>query len=167
MDDPKVPFPEATPELGDPRFLREAMTLKILAGALAASVVIYAGIAWFLTSEAAAVGFEPVGLPAPFPWVLAGLGVALLLAAPLVESRIRAAGSGKAPDRAIAAFRTATLVGFALREAAAVSGLVIAVTTGEPLWCYALSAAAIVAMASAWPSQTRLERFTRGAVQPS
>lgn len=167
MDDPKVPFPEATPELGDPRFTGEAVKLKVLAGALAASVLIYSGIAWFLTGEAAAVGFEPPGLPHPWPWVLAGIGVALLLVAPLLEARIKAAGAGKAPDRSLAAFRTATVVGFALREAAAVFGLVIAVTTGDPLWCYVLSAAALVAMAGAWPSQSRLERFARGAVQPS
>lgn len=167
MDEPNVPLPEAAPELGDPRFAREAMTLKILAGALAASVLVYAGVAWFLTSEAAAAGLEPTGLPEPLPWVFLGLGVVLLLAAPLVEGRIRAAGAGREPDQTVAAFRTATIVGFALREAAAVFGLVIAITTGEAVWCYALSAAAILAMAGAWPSQSRLERFARGAVQPS
>lgn len=167
MTDPKPPLPAATPELGDPRFQREAVTLQVLAGALAASVVIYAGIAWFFTSEAVAAGFEPAGLPEPLPWVFAGLGLALLLVAPLVEARIKAGGAGAHPDRALATFRTGTIVGFALREAAALFGLVIAITTGRPLWCYALAAAALLAMAGAWPSQSRLERYLRGAVQPS
>lgn len=167
MDEPHIPPPEPPPELGDPRFAREALTLKVLAGALAASVLVYAGVAWFLTSEAAAVGLEPTGLPDPLPWVFLGLGIVMLLAAPLVEARIRAAGAGRKPAQAVAAFRTATIVGFALREAAAVFGLVIAITTGEAVWCYALSLAAILAMVGAWPSQSRLERFARGAVRPS
>lgn len=160
-------IPSDTPEPGDPRLAREAATLTILAGALAASVAIYPGIAWFLTSEAMAAGFQPPGPPAPWPTVLAGLGVVLLLVAPVIERRIRAGSAGEGPDRAVQAFRTATLTGFAVRETAAVLGLVIAITTGRPLWCYLLSLVALVAMLSAWPSRRRLERHARGAVRPS
>jgi hypothetical protein len=166
MNEQNVPLP-GWPEPGDPRFAREANTLKLLAGAFAASVVVYAGIAWFLTGEAAAAGFVPPGLPEPLPWVLAGAAIALLLVAPLAEARLRSAGAGQPPERALSAFRLATVVGLAMREAAALLGLVIAVTTGRALWSFALCAAAAVAMAGAWPSRGRLERFARGAVQPS
>lgn len=167
MDERDIPIPHDTPEPGDPGLAREGAALAILAGALAASVVVYPGVAWFLTSEAMGAGFEPPGLPAPVPAVLAGLGVVLLLVAPMIEARLRAGTAGEGGDRAMQGFRTATLVGFALREAAAILGLVIAVTTGSPLWCYVLSLAALVAMASAWPSRSRLERHARGAVRPS
>lgn len=167
MNERDIPLPSGTPEPGDPRLAREAAILTILAGALAASVAIYPGIAWFLTSEAMGAGFEPPGLAAPVTAGLAALGVVLLLVAPVVESRLRAGTAGEDWERAIQGFRTATLAGFGLREAAAVLGLVIAVTTGGPLWCYVLSLAALVAMASAWPSRGRLERHVRGSVQPS
>lgn len=167
MDERDIPIPRDTPEPRDPRLAQEAATLAILAGALAASVVIYAGVAWFLTSEAMAAGFQPPGLPAPWPAALAVLGVVLLLVAPVIESRLRAGTAGEGGKRAVEAFRTATLVGFAVRETAAVLGLVIAITTGRPLWCYLLSLAALVAMVSAWPSRDRLERHARGGVRPS
>ncbi|MFP3939459.1 MAG: hypothetical protein ACLF0P_04055 [Thermoanaerobaculia bacterium] len=167
MDERDIPIPHDTPEPGDPGLAREAAALAILAGALAASVVVYPGIAWFLTSEASDAGFQPSGLPAPLPAILAGLGIVLLLVAPVVEGRLRSGTAGEGGERAVQGFRTATLVGFALRETAAVLGLVIAITTGRPLWCYLLSLAALVAMVSAWPSRSRLERHARGAVRPS
>lgn len=167
MDERDISLPSDTPEPGDPRMAREAATLTILAGAFAASVLIYPGVAWFLTSEAMGVGFEPPGLPAPGPALLAGVGIVLLLVAPLIESRLRTGTAGEGWEGSAQGFRTATLVGFALRETTAVLGLVIAVTTGGPLWCYVLSLAALVAMASAWPSRARLERHVRGAVRPS
>ena len=167
MDESDTSIPRDTPEPEDPGLARDAATLPILAGAFAASVVVYPGIAWFLTSEAMDAGFQPPGLPAPLPAVLAGVGVVLLLVAPWIEGRLRAGTAGVGGDRAVQAYRTAILVGFALREAAAVLGLVVAVTTGRPLWCYLLSLAALVAMASAWPSRGRLERHARGAVRPS
>lgn len=165
--DPYVP-PSAPPsEPAAPEIAQALAVLRVVAGALAGSVLVYAGVAWFLTSEAAAVGFEPAGLPDPLPWVLFGLGLALLLVAPAVEARIRSAGGDQEPRQALATFRTATVAGFALREAAAVFGLVVAITTGEGIWCFALSAAALLAMAQAWPTRFRLEGSMRGAVRPS
>lgn len=147
-----------------PEYAREAALLAVIAGALAASVLVYAGVGWFLTSEAMAAGFEPAGLPGSVSTALAVAGVALLLLAPFVERKLR---EGAPPAEAVAAFRRATVVGFALREAAALCGLLIAILTGEPLWCFALALAALVAMVAAWPSRGKLERFARGAVAPS
>lgn len=177
MPDPNVPLPDRMPHGGDPRdpdlgrqatpLALVAGALALVAGALAASVVVYAGIAWFLTSEAVAAGFEPAGLAGSARAALIVGGLVMLLVAPLVEKRIRESGRGAAPAQALSVFRTATVVGFALREAAALFGLLIAVLTGEPFWCFALSAAALVAMIAAWPTRGKLERYVRGAVAPS
>lgn len=170
MTDSQPPLPERMPHGRDPRdpdYAREATLLTLVAGALAASVVIYAGIAWFLTSEAMAAGFEPAGLPGGVGLALAVGGVALLVVAPVVQRKVRESARGTTPTGAVNAFRVSTIVGFALREAAAVLGLVIAVLTGQPLWCYGLSAAALGAMILGWPTRDALERFARGAVAPS
>jgi hypothetical protein len=99
--------------------------------------------------------------------ILAALGVFDLLLAPLIERALLANAGGKAMDGALAEYRKATVVGFAFREAAAIFGLLISLFTGEPLWCYALAAATLVAMALAWPSREVLVRVARGAVQPT
>jgi hypothetical protein len=174
MTDSQPPLPDRMPHGRDPRssdsewdYTREAALLALVAGALAASVVIYAGIAWFLTSEAMAAGFEPAGLPGSVGLALAVAGVALLIVAPVVQRKVRESARGTTPAGAVNAFRVSTVVGFALREAAAVLGLVLAILTGNPLWCYGLSAAALAAMMLGWPTRDKLERFARGAVGPS
>lgn len=170
MPDPNVPLPERMPSGSDPEgpeLAREVALLAVIAGALAASVLVYAGVGWFLTSEAMAAGFEPAGLPGSVSTALGVAGFALLLIAPVVERKLREASRGAAPAEAVAAFRRATVVGFALREAAALFGLLIAIFTGEPLWCFGLALAALVAMIAAWPSRGKLERFVRGAVAPT
>ena len=43
----------------------------------------------------------------------------------------------------------------------------IAILTGEILWCYGLCLAALAAMIAAWPSRRKLAGFARGAVAPS
>lgn len=167
MTDPKVPSAPETPTPGGPEAVRAVAVLQVVAGALAASVVIYAGVAWFLTTEAAGAGLEARGLPALWARFLAVCGIGLILVAPLVERRIRASGKGQELGSGLSEYRTAVLVGFALREAASLLGLVIAVLTGDAFWCYVLSAAALVAMAVGWPSRSRLEGVARSAVQPT
>ena len=95
--------------------------ITLIAGALAASVVIYAGVGWFLTSEAMAAGFQPTGIPGTVKTALAVAAVALLLIAPVVERQVREGGKGAHPAGALAAFRMSVVAGFALREAAALS----------------------------------------------
>lgn len=132
------------------------LQLQVIAGALAASVLVYAGFAWFITGEAVGAGYSPPGLAKPWPTILAGVGVALLFAAPVVERAIRSRGAADA-------YRTALIAGFALREAAAVLGLAVALTTGEVFWCWLLAAAALIGMAAAWPRRSSFERTARWA----
>lgn len=153
---------------------------QMIAGALAAAVVVYAVVAWlvvdFFGGEALAGG-----LAAPLPGVLVVLAAAVLLAAPVVERRIMAPprpGTAEAADAAAAGaaasvverYRLAKLVGFALREAAAVIGLVVGLTTGEPRWTWGIAAGTLLLMALAWPRAADLPAASGGgraaAVEP-
>jgi type IV secretory pathway TrbD component len=128
--------------------------LQLLTGALAAAVAMYALLAWLLTSGSVIEPVRVAELPPPWPGVLVSLGALLLVAAPLLERRLArpAAAPADAPrDAVLARYRSAKVVGFGLREAAAALGLVLAVVTGQARWAYALCAAALVLMALAWP----------------
>jgi hypothetical protein len=59
-------------------------------------------------------------------------------------------------------YRLAKLVGFALREAAAVVGLVVGLTTGEPRWTWGISAGTLLLMALAWPRAADLPPASGG-----
>lgn len=153
-----------TPQPGDPRLEGALTQVRVVAGALAASVLGYAGLVWFLVGRP---GYEPIGLSGVMVAVLAALGVFDLLLAPVIERSILANAAGRPEvEQAVAEYRKGKLAGFAFREAAAVFGLLIALFTGQAGWCYALAAATLVAMALAWPSRQELARVARGAVQP-
>ncbi len=140
---------------GAPRLL----AVQVVAGALAAAVAAYVAVAWALTSGRFG-GFPRAVLPSPLPGMLAATGALLLVAAPLVERRLLARqrqtpGGATAADR-LDRYRTAKLVGFALREAAAVVGLVLALASGSPRWAVLFGAAAWVGMALGWPRAREL-----------
>ncbi|HEX2162936.1 MAG TPA: hypothetical protein VHM02_03200 [Thermoanaerobaculia bacterium] len=133
---------------------------QVLAGAMAAAVGVYALVAWLVVEVLEGGEGLIGGLPAPWPGVLIAVAAAMLLAAPVIERRV-AAGGGEAadvPER----YRLAKTVGFAIREAAAVVGLVVGITTGEPRWTWAVCAGTLVLMALAWPRAADLpSRYSR------
>ena len=138
----------------------------MLAAALASAVVIYAVVAWVVV-EFLGGGALAGGLPAPVPGMLVAVAAVILLVAPVVERRIFApvrAGAGEADGAGDSAerYRLAKLVGFALREAAAVIGLVVGLTTGEPRWTWAIAGGTLLLMALAWPRAADLERSNGG-----
>lgn len=135
---------------------------QVLAAALASAVVIYAVVAWVVV-EFVGGGALAGGLPAPVPGALVAVAAGVLLAAPVVERRIfaparSAAGEAEGAADPAERYRLAKLVGFALREAAAVIGLVVGLTTGEPRWTWAICAGTLLLMALAWPRAADLER---------
>lgn len=151
---------------------------QVIAGALAAAVVVYAVVAWVVVEV---LGGEVLagGLAAPLPGVLVVAAAVVLLAAPVVERRIMApprpgtaetVGAAGAAASVVERYRLAKLVGFALREAAAVIGLVVGLTTGEPRWTWGISAGTLLLMALAWPRAADLPPASGGgrdaAVEP-
>lgn len=143
---------------------------QVIAGAMAAAVVVYAVVAWVVVDLLGGEGLAG-GLAAPVPGVLVVVAAAVLLVAPVVERRMMApprADSRSAEDADGAAsvverYRLAKLVGFALREAAAVLGLVVGLTTGEPRWTWGIAAGTLLLMALAWPRAADLPPASGGA----
>ena len=125
------------------------------------SVGVFAIVAWFVSNGPGALG--QVGPPVPQALAYVGLavGLALLVAAPLVHRKMlaRAASSLRADERTdtvLESFRLATLLAFILREGAAIVGLMLTLLTNEPMWCYVLCAAAVVGMIWGWPRAEQL-----------
>lgn len=154
--------------------------LQVIAAALASAVLIYAFVAWLVVDL---LGREALagGLPAPLPGVLVAVAAVLLLAAPVVERRLAAPSRRGAPERPAAdaaaradadpveRYRLAKIVGFALREAAAVVGLAVGLTTGDVRWTWGICLGTLVLMGLAWPRAADLPASRQGiapAVEP-
>jgi hypothetical protein len=140
--------------------------LNVVCAAMVASVAVYAVVAWFLGSGSAVAGPE---LPSAFGWFGVVVAVALLVAAPIVQRRnLLGTARGQRPEEstiaALESFRLGTLLAFILREGAAIVGLMLTLLTGEPTWCYALGALAIVAMIWGWPRREDLQGLLAGQV---
>jgi hypothetical protein len=135
------------------RFLR----LRIVCGSMAFGLLLLNGVVTLLY---AAGKLPSSGLPSPVPLVLFSVGLALLVATPAVKGAIfkRADAEGFDGDsgRRFAAYQKATLVAFALREAGALIGFVLAVLTGNPWWSWGLGGAALIAMAMDRPRREHL-----------
>jgi hypothetical protein len=124
-------------------------------GALLATPVLFAGVT---VAAAPPQGMRSPELAGMFLWMSAavvGLGVAL---SRLLPPRIREHDQG--PRDAVAFTRL--VVAWGILEGAALFPLVAKLVTGDPL-LYALSAAAVAAQLSLFPSEARWKRF---AVQP-
>jgi hypothetical protein len=124
-------------------------------GALLATPVLFAGVT---VAAAPPQGMRSPELAGMFLWMSAavvGLGVAL---SRLLPPRIREHDQG--PRDAVAFTRL--VVAWGILEGAALFPLVAKLVTGDPL-LYALSAAAVGAQLSLFPSEARWKRF---AVQP-
>jgi hypothetical protein len=124
-------------------------------GALLATPVLFAGVT---VASAPPQGMRSPELAGMFLWMSAavvGLGVAL---SRLLPPRIREHDQG--PRDAVAFTRL--VVAWGILEGAALFPLVAELVTGDPL-LYALSAGAMAAQLSLFPSEARWKRF---AVQP-
>lgn len=155
FSDPTPPAPSRPPAAPD-----ALVQAQVLAGAMAAAGGVYALVAWLVVEVIEGGEGLAGGLPAPWPGALVAVAAAMLLAAPMVERRV-AAGGGEAADL-FERYRRAKVAGFALREAAAVVGLIVGITTGEPRWTWAVCAGTLLLMALAWPRAADLpSRYDR------
>jgi hypothetical protein len=144
--------------------------LNLICVAITGSVLVYGAVAWFLFARA---GYAPSGAihDVPFlPYILAAAGVGALVIAPLISAAILRQGLSHVartdPTAALNAVQTSVIVGFAVREAAAVIGLVITLLSGSMTWVVVLGAAAVASMLAAWPRKEKLLAAADGRPQP-
>jgi hypothetical protein len=97
-------------------------------------------------------------LPQAVPLGIFALSVVILMAAPSVQRAILKRYEAEGDPGALATgYSTATIVAFALREAAGLLGFVLALLTGNPWWSWGLSGAALLAMIMDRPRRAMLE----------
>ena len=142
--------------------------LNVVCVGMIFSVVLYAFVAWFVTSGSGAIVGPQV--PSGLAWMGALVAVALLVAAPIVQRRAREGTAVQSADpaerqaSALEAYRLGTLLAFLLRDGAAIVGLMLTIVTGEPAWTWALGAVAVVAMISGWPRREDLDTLARQGI---
>ena len=132
--------------------------LGIICAALGGSVFISAAIAWLLLAQGA-IGPGEEGSQLPIlPTVLAALGFSALVVAPKISSMVLGSGGGheENPEQTLQRYQTSVIAGFAVRESAAIFGLVATFLTGNMVWVAALAVAAALAMISGWPRKQAL-----------
>lgn len=142
--------------------------VRIVCVATLLSTVMFAGLGWWMVKTQ---GFEGplVDAGPPLFWGLAGVGIALLVLAHVVE-RWMIGGppapsgeptSGEPMDERqglsrLERYRKAKVLGSGLREAVAGLGFVVGFLAADLRWTYALTALAALAVLSAWPRASEL-----------
>jgi len=136
--------------------------------ALIAAVALYAAAAWTLAGSGAAAS----GLPASVPLSLSLLAAILILLSSRLRSTVlrrafpRSAALAVDPGLVLGAYQRATLLSFAMLEAAALLGLLVAFTSGSAIYGSVLCAASAFGMATRWPRASEVDRLVRGRARP-
>jgi hypothetical protein len=131
--------------------------LNIICIALAMSVVLVNLVLIFLLSSGS---IPPSELTKPVAVVVFAVALVFLAASPAVKGavfkRADAEGFDGDPDRRFAAFQTAYIAAFAMREAGGLLGFVLGLMTGNPWWSWGLGGAALISMIIDWPKPQAL-----------
>ncbi len=140
---------------------RQVKTLQVICIAFASSLLVYAGLAWTLVEV---LGFEAVvELDSTVTTALAFVALATLPAAEMLTRMLRtkaaAAGQAAGAEVALQSYAQGVIVGFAMREACGVIGLVMSLLTGSWIWAVTLSAVALIAMIVAWPRSHSVQEW--------
>jgi hypothetical protein len=126
--------------------------------AILASIPLYVAIAWIVVGQGA--GELGGGLPPVLIWALGAVGIVVLVVAQAMWAAMKGSAAARpTPAERVASYRTAAVVSFALRESAAIIGLVITMLTGDLRWCVGLAAAAVLAMLLGWPRRADMQRL--------
>jgi hypothetical protein len=149
-----------------PEYAHRLRPVVRICRALGGTVVLFAILSWTLTRQAGA------GLPPMVPLALSLLAAVLIL----LSSRFRSSVLRRAfprsvelpakPDAVLAAYAKATLISFAILEAAALLGLVVSMTSGSAFYGILLCVAILFAMLTRWPRADEVDRLLRGRVAP-
>jgi hypothetical protein len=134
-------------------FLR---TTTLICAAILVAVPIYCVVAYLALSQSPG-GFVS-DVPPTVVWILAAVAVAQIPVASVVSGALTKSAAARATAGGrLAGWRTATIVGFAVREATAIMGLVVTLVTGDLRWCLGLGALSAAAMLLAWPKRGEAE----------
>jgi len=148
-------------------YARRLRPVTRVCSALLTAVVLYAASAWILAGSAA-----PPDLPVSVPLLLSLLAAILILLSSRLRSTVlrralpRSATLRVEADAVLAAYRRATLISFAMLEAAALLGLLVAFTSGSAIYGTVLCAASAFGMATRWPRASEVDRLVRGRATP-
>lgn len=136
--------------------------LQLLGISMIFGVLGAVGVVYFLRRGSPAG--QPLAMDLTLPWLLVTVGFAFLIVAPFAARRLfrrgdeeELGGTQQPPERLLERYRTANLVGFALREAGGMLGVLTAFIAADPIPGYALAGASILMMARAWPRRETLE----------
>lgn len=139
----------------EPRQL--AIRLQLIYAALVAAVVVYVVVAWLAISQG---GVHPRPLPDQLLAVLAALAAAQLLAGPAARrvllKQLDGSGGVRPDPGAGLRIQRAYVLGAAVSEGVAVVGLVLTFLSGWIGWVAAFSAAAVISLLGAWPSESKI-----------
>lgn len=130
--------------------------LNIICRALTMSVVL---VNLLLTYLFFSGSLPPSGFPKPVAVAIFAVALTLLAASPAVKGAVfkRAGAEGfDNPDQRFAAYQTACIAAFAMREAGGLVGFILALLTGNPWWGWGLGAAALISMIADWPKPEAL-----------
>jgi hypothetical protein len=144
-----------------------ATLLAVLCAAFALSQLVYFGIAWFLLRGPGALEPLAAALPGVLSWVLAAVGLGMVMAAPALQSSLlrQARESAGSVEEYLGRHRAAAVIGYALRESAGVIGLVVSLLGGDLRWVLGLGLLAAVTLLGAWPRTLAIEEGGRAVAQ--
>jgi hypothetical protein len=150
-----------------PEYARRLRPLRRICAGLAGAVALFAFLSWLLVDQA---GGAP-GVPPALPLVLSLLAALLIL----LSSRVRASILRRAlprspalpidPEAVLAAYWRATLVSFAILEAAALIGVLVALTSGSAGYGIVLCSISLLGMLTRWPRANEVDRVIRGRLR--
>ncbi len=148
--------------------------IRIVCMALAGASLAYGILGWFLIE-----GFQmrPFGrLPRPVPLALSFLAMVMILLGSRIRTSIlrsglpsglmRSTGVPVNLESLIPAYIRATLVSFALLEAAALIGLMIALFAESSFYGMVFSVGSFLSMLLRWPKAEEVDRLARGRISP-
>jgi hypothetical protein len=117
-------------------------------------VVVFGGVVWYLLG---ATVYKPSeGIPPSLATLLSSLALTLLLAAHLLPRFLKPPSRGEPEESLLAWHQQTTIIGFALREGAALLALVGALVTGRMVGGAAVAALTLVTMVLAWPREEQI-----------
>ena len=129
--------------------------LSIIASAIIAGVAIFAVVVWYLLSTGA---MPPQDMDLP-GWMGTGfnaLALVMLVKAYLLPRIFSRPGQGAPEEAMLAWHKKTTIVGFALREAAAFTALVGAMLTAQIVGAIVMVGLTFVTMILTWPRAAQI-----------